>query len=369
MTDQTRPGRRILLVIATTTGGTGRHVHTLAGSLARRGWLVTVTGPSATQDQFGFTDAGASFVPVEIGARPSPDAAHALRVVRRLTREHDIVHAHSLRAGAIAALATSRAQPLVVTWHNAVLAQGRVRAAYALLERLVARRSTATLCVSSDLVDRVRELGGRDVQLAPVSAPAMPAPSTDRDTVRTGLDIADRPLVLSVGRLHAQKGFDDLIAAAAQLREHERKPVFAIAGDGPARADLERRIIETGAPVRLLGNRSDVPDLLHAADLMALSSVWEGSPLAVSECLRVGLPFVGTAVGGVPDMVGDAGVLVPAHDPQALADALARVLDSSDLAADLRERALDAATRLPTDESVAEQVIATYGRLVRGGAA
>lgn len=361
--------RRILLVIATTTGGTGRHVRVLARSLAERDWGVTVCGPRATQEQFDFSEAGASFVPAEIGARPSLAAAHALRVVRRLARDHDIVHAHSLRAGAVAALAVRRTRPLVVTWHNAVLARGRARTAYALLERLVARRATATLCVSSDLVERVRELGGLDVALAPVSAPPMPEPSTDRTAVRAALGATGRPIVLSVGRLHSQKGYVYLVAAAAKLADREPVPLFVIAGDGPARSELERQIVDSNAPVRLLGDRTDVPDLLQAADVVALSSVWEGSPLAVSESLRAGVPFVGTAVGGVPDMVGDGGVLVAAREPGALAHAIAHVLDSPESADELRARAREAATHLPTDESVAAQVIATYERLTSGSPA
>lgn len=366
MDEQTRCDRRVLLVIATTTGGTGRHVRVLAGALVDRGWHVTVCGPRATQEQFGFTETGATFVAAEIGARPSADSIRAFAVIRRLAREHDIVHAHSLRAGAIAALATPRTLPVVVTWHNAVLARGPARTAYAALERLVARRATTTLCVSRDLVERVRALGGRDVHLAPVSAPPMPAPSTDRATVRERLGATDRPLILSVGRLHAQKGYGDLISAAAKLAAREPAPLFVIAGDGPARDDLERQIAERGAPVRLLGDRSDVPDLLQATDVMALSSVWEGSPLAVSECLRAGVPFVGTAVGGVPDLVGDGGVLLPAGEPAALAHAIARVLDSPAEADELRARALKAAALLPTDESVAAQVAAAYERLTTG---
>ena len=366
MTEQPRSDRRVLLLIATTTGGTGRHVRMLAEALRRHRCEVTVAGPRATEAQFGFAEAGATFVPAEIGARPSSDSARALRTVRELAQRHDIVHAHSLRAGAIAALATPRTRPLIVTWHNAVLARGKARAAYGLLEKLVARRATTTLCVSRDLVERVRTLGGSDVHLAPVSAPPMGAPSTDPETVRRSLGADTRPLVLSVGRLHAQKGFDDLIAAAERLSTRDPQPLFVIAGDGPARPDLELRIARVDAPVRLLGDRTDVPDLLQAADVMALSSVWEGSPLAVSECLRAGVAFVGTSVGGVPDMVGDGGVLVPPRDPLALADAIGRVLDSSDLANDLRSRALHAASRLPTDESVVEQILATYDHAVGG---
>lgn len=353
-----------LIAIATTTGGTGRHVRVLAAGLVERGWRVTVAGPRTAEEQFDFSGSGAAFEPVEIGRRPSLKNVSSIRTLQRLARTHDIVHAHSLRAAAIAGVATPHSVPLVVTWHNAVLATGRARRAYAGPERYAARRASTTLCVSSDLVERVRELGGRDVHLAPVSAPALPAPTASRDAVRAKLGTVDRPLVLSIGRLHAQKGYPYLITAAALLAERGPAPLFAIAGDGPDRTELERQIVATGAPVRLLGDRADVSDLLQAADLMALPSVWEGSPLVVSECLRARVPFVGTTVGGVPDMVGDAGLLVAPRDPHALADAIATVLDSPDLAATLRREADRAAAHLPTDESVVADVIGAYERLI-----
>ncbi|UYM07560.1 glycosyltransferase family 4 protein [Solicola gregarius] len=353
-----------LISIATTTGGTGRHVRVLAAGLVDRGWRVTVCGPRPTEDQFGFTGSGAAFEPLDIGSRPSLSNASSIRTLRRLASTHDIVHAHSLRAGAIAGVATPRSVPLVVTWHNAVLASGRARRAYSVLERYVARRASSTLCVSGDLVERVRELGGRDVHLAPVSAPTLPEPSTTPDAVRAELGALDRPLVVSVGRLHAQKGYPYLVAAAHLLAERDPAPLFAIAGDGPDRATIEQQIAATGGPVRLLGDRADIPDLLRAADVMALASEWEGSPLVVSECLRAGVPFVGTAVGGVPDMVGDAGLLVPPRDPDALADAITAVLDSPEQAETLREAAHEAAARLPTDESVVADVVGTYARLL-----
>ena len=355
---------RVLLVIATTTGGTGRHVRVLAAGLVEKGWQVTVCGPRTTEEQFDFTAAGAAFVPVEIGSRPTVGAAASVRTLRRLAKANDIVHAHSLRAGAVAGLATPRSTPLVVTWHNAVLATGRARQAYAVLERYVARRASTTLCVSSDLVERVRDLGERDVHLAPVSAPKMPESETEPSDVRTALGAADRPVILTVGRLHAQKGYPYLVTAAALLAERTPAPLFLVAGEGPDRAAIAQQIATTNAPVRLLGNRDDIPDLLRAADVMALASEWEGSPLVVSECLRAGVPFVGTAVGGVPDMVGDAGVLVAPRDPRALADAIAGVLDSPEHAAALADAARAAAKRLPTDESVVAEIVDQYVRLL-----
>ena len=123
-------GRRLLLVLGTATGGVGSHVRGLAARLADRGAEVTVACPRSTQDVFGFP----RHVPLEVGARPHP--VRDARAVRRLQAlPADVVHAHGLRAGTLAALAGRR--PLVVTWHNAQLS-GRLGA---LLEALVIGRA------------------------------------------------------------------------------------------------------------------------------------------------------------------------------------------------------------------------------------
>jgi glycosyltransferase involved in cell wall biosynthesis len=254
--------------------------------------------------------------------------------------------------------------PLVATWHNAVLGGGPTRMLSAPLERLVARRAAVSLCVSPDLEHRVASLGGRDVRPALVSAPERPRTQRSRAAIRADLAAGDRPLVLTVARLHPQKGLHTLIDAADRLAGRSPAPLFAVAGDGPLRAELAARIEATGAPVSLLGHREDVADLLAACDLAVLPSVWEGSPLAAQESLRAGVPLIGTRVGGVAALVGDAGLLVPPDDDVALADAIGAVLDDPALAADLARKARDAAQRLPSDESVVAEVAAIYAELL-----
>lgn len=354
----------VLLVIARTTGGTGRHVRVLAEGLARDGHRVSVCGPQRTQDQFDFTGAGARFAAVEISSGPRPTDAAAIAALRSRAEGHDLVHAHGLRAASLAALSLPATMPLVTTWHNASVSTGPSRLLHGALQKLVARRAQVVLAVAPDLADTARALGAVDVRLAPVSAPQMPPAQRSRAEVRIALGAGTRPVVLSVGRLTAQKGFGVLVEAAARLSDRTPPPLFVIAGGGPDRAALQTRIDRTGAPVRLLGDRSDVPDLLAAADILTLSSVWEGSPLTVQEGLRVGVPFVGTAVGGVPALVGEGGLLVPAGDPVALADALGSVLDSPQLATDLAARAVAAAGRLPTDASVLAEVESVYAEVL-----
>lgn len=356
--------KTVLLVIARTSGGTGRHVRVLAEGLVRSGHRVSVCGPQQTQDQFDFTGAGARFAAVEISSSPRPADLRAVADLRRRAEGHDLVHAHGLRAAGVAALAVPRTTPLLATWHNATVRTGTARHLHRALERLVARRARVILAVAPDLVATARALGAADVRLAPVSAPEMEPPRRSRAEVLLALGAGTRPVVLSVGRLTAQKAFGVLVEAAARLGDRTPPPLFVVAGDGPDRALLQARIDRIGAPVRLLGERSDVADLLAAADVLTLSSAWEGSPLTVQEGLRAGVPFVGTAVGGIPALVGDGGLLVPPGNPGALADALRSVLAEPSVAADLAARALAAATRLPTDASVLAEVESVYAEVL-----
>ena len=331
---------RVALVLATSTGGVGQHVRSLAGGLVRRGYDVAVLGPSATEELFGFTQVGARFAAVEIaaGIDPRRDAA-AVRSLRRLLKGSDVVHAHGFRAGFVAAAAQPRDRwgrwPLVVTWHNSLLAKGSRLRVLAVLERVVARRPDVTLGASEDLVERARSLGARDARLSPVAAPDLAAPTRSRQDVRGELEAGDRPVVLTVGRLHPQKGYDLLLDAAARMSTRRPKPLFVAAGSGPLEQHLAARISTEGLPVSLLGHRSDVANLLAAADVAVLASEWEARPLFAQEALRAGVPLVATRVGGIPGLVGSAAILVPYGDVEELSDALGKVLEDRALAEDL----------------------------------
>ncbi|MBX6769701.1 MAG: glycosyltransferase, partial [Actinomadura rubrobrunea] len=181
-------GLRVALVLATSAGGVGRHVRSVAAGLAARGARVAVCGPASTEEQFGFGAAGARFAAVDIADRPRP--VHDVRAVARLRtllRHADVVHAHGLRAGGLTVAACARVAPgplrfaqegppVVVTLHNAVLAGGRTAAVYGALERVVAKGAAMVLGVSPDLEERMRALGARSVGHALVPAPAPRTP-------------------------------------------------------------------------------------------------------------------------------------------------------------------------------------------------
>lgn len=149
------------------------------------------------------------------------------------------------------------------------------------------------------------------------------APRRGREAVRAALGVPDQaPLIVAVGALVGHKAHRVLVEAARDLPG----AIVLIAGEGPLRGALEQQIRASGAPVRLLGQRDDVPDLLGAADVFCHCSDEEGMGQAVVEAMFAGLPVVATAAGGVPEVVTDGatGWLVPVGDARALAGALSR---------------------------------------------
>jgi glycosyltransferase involved in cell wall biosynthesis len=370
---------KLALVLGTSTGGTARHVKTLAAGCAARGLPVEVFGPAQTDGEFalGAGTALVHFTAVEIAGRPRP-----LRDLRAITRMRsllqawrpDVVHAHGLRAGALTAIATALIRPtvydpkpaLIVTVHNAPPAGGVTGAIYRVLELIVARNASSVLCVSADLEDRMRAAGARRIGHAVV--PAAPLPLTGEVSAETRAAIraefgarSGQALVLAVGRLAAQKGFGLLLDAAARWGDIQPEPLLVIVGEGPLAAELRSRAASLGLAVRFAGYRPDVPALLAAADVFVLPSSWEGQALVLQEALRAGVPIVATRVGGSPELAGeDAAILVPPGDARRLADAVRAVLGDPDLAARLRRSAVDRAQALPGEDEAVAAALAEY---------
>lgn len=366
-------GLRILVVLGTSTGGIGQHVRSLAAGLVERGHQVVVAGPSDTEKLFAFTAAGARFVEAEIGVTPSPRDLAVARTLSRWVKGADVVHAHGFRAGLVALTAGAgkglpvagvRAQhvPLVVSWHNQVLASGLKGRVMHGVEGIVARGASLSLGASADLVAQATAAGG-SAELGEVAAPTPGPPTHDREEVRKGLGLADEPMVLAVGRLHPQKDYPTLVSAMKLLGHRSPRPLLVVAGDGPDEQALSQLIDQEKVAARLLGRRDDVADLLHAADVLALSSVWEARALVVQEAMQVGLPVVATSVGGLPELVGSDGLLVPPGDPAAVAQAIEAVLDDPAGAAARAERAKRRADAWPTEDDVVDQVVGVYRRL------
>jgi len=369
------------MVLANSTGGIGAHVASLVPRIAARGFDVVLAAPRAVLADLDVpagpgqaSDGGrVTAVVVEISTSPWAGTGWAGAVrrgpvpqLRAQLAGADIVHAHGLRAGRAAAAARRRGTAVVVTWHNPPPTGGATGlAAGAALRRLV-KVTEVTLGASADLVATARSAGARDARLCEVAAPVGGPPPEEEAVaaVRDELGLSGRALVLTAGRLAAQKDHATLLAAAALLAGRDRPPLVAVAGDGPDQESLAARVAAAGLPVVLLGRRRDVPVLLAAADVAVLTSVWEARSLFAQEALRAGVPLVATAVGGLPDLVGDAALLVPAGGAQQVADAVSRVLDLPEVAGRLRTAGPAQAATWPGEDDTAAVVASVYDELL-----
>ncbi|MFC9488691.1 glycosyltransferase family 4 protein, partial [Streptomyces hydrogenans] len=216
----------------------------------------------------------------------------------------------------------------------------------------------------SELVDRARRRGARDARLAPVTVPTAGGPVCLHDgKARAELGAVDRPLLMAVGALEPGRGYGTLLDAAREWRELDPQPLLVIAGEGRERAALQRRIVAEGLAVRIVGRRDDVAELLAAADIAVLPSRWEARSLLAQEALRLGVPLVATAVGGVPELVGDAAELVPYGDPAALAAAVRGLLEDAERRMDLAAAGRVQARTWPSEDDTIAHVLSVYDEL------
>ncbi|MEU1010619.1 glycosyltransferase family 4 protein [Streptomyces sp. NPDC005890] len=371
---------RTVQVLGGGNAGSSAHVRSLAEGLVARGVRVTVCAPAEADRAYDFTGAGAEHVHVPRSSDPVSVAA-----LRTACANADLVHAHGLHASFRAVLALSgRTTPLVVTWHNRAHAEGPRAHLLRMLERRVVKTAAVVLGTSSDLVDRARRTGARDARLAAVALPARPRPGALLDPGDLGPDALDpddpdrlrpkiraelgatgRRLLIAVGSLERNRGYDVLLDAARTWRDLDPAPLVVVAGEGPLRPVLQRRIEDEELPVRLIGRRDDVSDLLAAADLALLTSRWESRSVLAQEALQARVPLVATRVGGIPDLVGDAAELIPYGDPEALAHTVVRLLADPERCALLRERGARQAATWPTEDETVAQVLSVYDELTQ----
>jgi glycosyltransferase involved in cell wall biosynthesis len=177
----------------------------------------------------------------------------------------------------------------------------------------------------------------------------------------------DVPFILSVGRLHPQKRYDLLVEASARWRDLTPVPFVAIAGSGPSYMTIAQLASEKHAPIQLLGRRSDVPDLLGAADLAVVTSDWEARQLFTQEALTAGVPLIATAVGGIPGLVDDAAVLIAPDDVDALDRAVRDMLANPAMRADYAARGPQQAATWPDEAATVTQVRAAYAEVTGHG--
>ncbi|MFF9032442.1 glycosyltransferase family 4 protein [Streptomyces iakyrus] len=360
---------RTVQVLGGGNAASSAHVRSLAAGLVARGVKVTVCAPYEADRAYDFSGVGADHVHVPRSSDPVSVAA-----LRAACANADLVHAHGLHASFRTVLALSGRRvrtPLVVTWHDRAHADGARAHMLRVLERRVVKAATVVLGTTSALVDRARLTGARDARLAAVALPGPRRPREPDDPdrrrpkVRAELGAIGRPLLMAVGSLERHRGYDVLLDAARAWRRLDPVPQVVIAGEGPLRGELQERIEEEGLPVRLIGRREDITDLLAAADLALLPSRWEARSVLAQEALYARVPLVATEVGGIPELVGDAAELVPYGDAKALADAVVRLLGDQGRRDLLAAKGARQAAGWPTEDETVAQVLSVYDELTQ----
>jgi glycosyltransferase involved in cell wall biosynthesis len=363
---------RVLRVIARLNmGGPALHVAYLTAGLAERGYSTTLVAGSLArgEDSMAFV-AEALGIQVEKIADLSREISplrdlRSIRALARLIRERrpQILHTHTAKAGAVGRLAAvfaGKARPPIVihTFHGHVLHGyfSRPKAAFfRLLERWLARRSTALIAVSPEVRDDLVALRIAPkerftvIRLGIELDERVRAADSEGSEQRRMLGIPPASFCVGwVGRMASVKRTNDVLLAFSKLCDLGVDARLCLVGDGPDREQIERSAHDLGVMKKtlFLGYQEDVGPYYGAFDALILTSGSEGTPVSVIEALAAERPVVSTAVGGVPDVVRDGvdGFLVDAGDVDAMADRLRRLAADPELRARMgragRERVL-----------------------------
>jgi glycosyltransferase involved in cell wall biosynthesis len=373
-------------------GGPARHVVTLGGGLAARG-VDTLLVHGRVDD----TEGSFEHLPRERGLRTlrldelgrsvrwGSDTVAFLRLLRVIFAEKpDIVHTHTAKAGALGRLAAAvynatrrrrRRCVVVHTFHGHVFIAyfGAIRTALIkIVERCLSRITDRVVALSDiqkrELVQRFRIVGEAQVTVVPLGLEldTLLQIALDRRNGRQAFGFSPSDRVIGyVGRFVPIKGLESLVRAFAIVAGRAPNVKLLLVGDGERREPLEALAdsLGVGPATVFAGWREDLATVYGAIDVAAVTSLNEGTPVALVEAMAAGRPVVATAVGGVPDVVvnGVTGFLVPTGDPSGLADALQRLIDDAALAG----RMGDSGRRHVAQHFHAERLVSTMHDLYR----
>ena len=387
---------RVLELSAQAAGGVRAHIRQVSQLLAKDGHQVLLAGPSNVISPADDAVSGACLrtYQIDIGARPSRADLKALRQLKQLAATAQVIHAHGLRAGALAVLAVKRLPAakrprVVVTLHNLPVGSAPTRLVGQALHLVVVKGADYVLTVSPDLLEKAKQLGLKAGEIAVVPAPARgcadcgcmdraaqseisqaSAQSSHAGSgVGTGSGVGAgssygassaasskaAPCLLTIARLAPQKGLDLLLEAATLIKQRGIDFTWLVAGDGPLKAQLNQQITAADLPVKLLGRREDIGALLSQADVVVQTSYWEGQPLTLREAMQAGRAIVATDVGGSAYTLAGCGQLV---EPQAgpLADAVVAIISDPKRRETLEAASRAAVAKIPGETQLREQL-------------
>ena len=390
---------RIVRIIARlNVGGPAKHVVWLTSALqdaSYRSVLVAGSVPPGEEDMGYFAEeAGVTpiYIPEMSREISLNDAVTVWKLFRLFLRERpDIIHTHTAKAGTVGRVAgffyrwltpatligRPRACKFVHTYHGHVFhsyyGRGRTRMFLA-IERLLARLVTDQLIVVS--AQQRDEIGnefrvGRPGQIKVIplglDLSVFADHASRRARFREEFGVDDETILVGiVGRLTEIKNHQMFLSSIARLKDQSALR-FVVIGDGALRQNLEEqaRSLGLGSKVIFAGGRRDPEYFYPALDIVALTSLNEGTPLTLIEAMANARPVVATSVGGVVDLLGaDRGLSVPRGDEEAFAAALLKLAGDKQLRHDMGARGHDFVQRVYRKERLVEDIKRLYGELL-----
>jgi glycosyltransferase involved in cell wall biosynthesis len=326
---------RILFVIGflADAGGAERFALGLATHLPQDRFEPWVCAPRGGHDgpRRVLAEAGIPFV--TLGRRAKWDVHRLAGLATLVRRERfDILHAHMFGSNVWGTIVGRACRvPVVIAHEQTWSYEGNAMRAW-VDGHVIGRLATRFVAVSNADADRMVKLERVPAEKVVVLPNAhVPHPSSTGGDLRAELGLATgTPLIGAAALLRPQKALHVLLDAHARVVRAVPDAHLVIAGDGPLQPALQRQAADLGlaGSVHFLGRRNDVDSIIRDLGIAALSSDFEGTPLFAFECMANHTPLVATAVGGLLDIIddGQTGLLVPRRDPEALGDALTRLL-------------------------------------------
>ncbi len=309
-------------------GGAERQWALLAPGLSERGFDVSVL----TLDGCGvyFEELRSRGVPIACaGLRHRADLVGLARAVHLGGSRSSAVLTRGVSAHAIGhVLARRQRAAHVVTEHlgDDPFGVRPFRPHQRLLLRPMRPRASAVVAVSESQAERLLRDGYRPEAIRVIpSGVADDPPVRDREAVRAELDVdRDAFLAVLVAALRPEKRVAVFVEQVTAAHAAEPSIHGLVVGDGPDAASVTRAVARSSGAVRMVGFRADAVDIMHAADVVCLTSVVEALPISVLEAMSVARPVIANRVGGLPEVVedGETGVLVSPGRPAEMALAL-----------------------------------------------
>ena len=373
-------GQRILLVIESAGGGSGRHVLDLAAGLVAAKHEVTLVYSPVRADAWFSKEAsrlaGLRIHQMEIKrALGLGDFIAAFKLRRFITDQgpFDIVHGHSAKAGAIVRLAGFGTRSIrVYTPHAFVTLDPKLgttaRFVYTIAERILALLGTAIICVSQEEREHAISFGISPGSLFVVNNGLGPLPPPDRDLARRRWGLKEGDVCLGfVGRVSEQKAVHRLVQVLSRIHERHENLYLVIVGDGPLLESTKALANDLGLAARVIFHGSgNGPTLMAGFDLFALISRYEAFPYVYLEALSRGLPIISTPVGGSSAVVreGINGFVVDPFDVDRYADRVSELLADPQRRKAMGRESLRMAAEFSMAAMIS-QTLNVYGRLLQ----